>query len=263
VAEQMRMRAGSRRPSVPQSQESTQARRESIPIPIGVRTRPSPAGSPKPSSPSSQHSPNPRPSPAPFSQPRTPPQPSHISEQHQSAISIEPTQAAHAAASSIQRVWRTHRALARLADVRQRFLETSASFVAPDTLDYTLRDMRATKDGREEVAEVHTACVPLADFKVEGLGTSEESSGEGTEDEEVEKTPPLAYTKHTFPVHALGEQYMRLLNELDAVPSWGDRAVRARRRALAREIEREAARVEAWWRAVWRRGREGAAVRSA
>ena len=41
------------------------------------------------------------------------------------------------------------------------------------------------------------------------------------------------------------------LSALDAVPSAGDRTVRAARRALARVVEREAGRVEAWWRAVW------------
>ncbi|KAI0063357.1 hypothetical protein BV25DRAFT_1824444 [Artomyces pyxidatus] len=62
----------------------------------------------------------------------------------------------------------------------------------------------------------------------------------------------LAYTAPNKPLHAYTEALIRLLNELDAVQSWGDRAVREERRDLARLVEGEAARVERWWKGVWK-----------
>lgn len=146
------------------------------------------------------------------------------------------SQNVHAAAVHIQRAWRRHTSLRKLYDLSTRFQTLAASFVPPATLDYTLADARTSEDGTEHLTAIPTEGVPYPP----SISSSDSP------------TPRLAYTTHTRPVHAQNEAYVRLLNALDAVPSWGDRAVRDARRRLAHNIESEAASLESWWRAVWR-----------
>ncbi|KAI0027981.1 hypothetical protein K488DRAFT_90239 [Vararia minispora EC-137] len=261
-----------------ETNEGKGAQREEPSIPVHVRT-PSPSSTHCPNA--KPPSPAPFPSPHPSSIPRTPsptssspqfpsqshqsaesrPAPSQQPTQLEAAISIVPTRAAHTAASTIQRGWRKHHALTRLADIRTRFAELGKSFEPPEVLEYTLKDMRAIEGGREEIASIRAECVPYVAFARKPRNSDEESEGEGEVEGDQEKVPQLAYTKATFAVHSLSEQYMRLLNDLDAVSSWGDREVRYRRRALAREIEEEAGRLEEWWKEVWRAGGKEAEAR--
>lgn len=53
------------------------------------------------------------------------------------------------------------------------------------------------------------------------------------------------------PIHAISEELFSALGKLDAVPSWGDSAVREARKSLAGAVEGEAARLEAWIIVVW------------
>ena len=144
-------------------------------------------------------------------------------------------------------------------------------------MEYTLKDARNSEDGLEEVAEVETSLLPYATFvRPETPAEPEEEVKENVDAEmkeegweDVDKTdaepasqpqsdskpvPPLAYTSSTRPLLAQNEALLRLLNALDAVPSWGDSAVRDARKQLAKDVEGEAARLDAWWRAVWREG---------
>ncbi|KZV72352.1 hypothetical protein PENSPDRAFT_360985 [Peniophora sp. CONT] len=63
--------------------------------------------------------------------------------------------------------------------------------------------------------------------------------------------PALAFTGDLKPVHAISEDFVRVLDKLDAVPSRGDSAVREARKSEAGAVEGEAARLEAWLKVVW------------
>ncbi|KAI0314947.1 hypothetical protein OF83DRAFT_1085303 [Amylostereum chailletii] len=136
-----------------------------------------------------------------------------------------------------------------LENLEARFEALKSSFIPPSILDYTLR-----ADVQEHVMSVSTSKISLS-----SVADGETVLTPASDVPEGEKAPSLAYTSHTTPVHAHTEALLRLLNDLDAVPSWGDRIVRTARRDLARRVEGEAARVEEWVRAVWRARQSGAA----
>ena len=66
-------------------------------------------------------------------------------------------------------------------------------------------------------------------------------------------TARLAYTKHNYPLHAYMEKLNVFLMKLDVVESHGSQQVRERRKEVARSIEKEAERIEALVRDIWRR----------
>ena len=70
---------------------------------------------------------------------------------------------------------------------------------------------------------------------------------------DTSRTARLAYTKHNYPVHAYMEKLNVLLTKLDVVESHGSQKVRERRKEVARSIEKEAERIEALVRDIWRR----------
>ncbi|VDB87238.1 unnamed protein product [Peniophora sp. CBMAI 1063] len=234
-------------------------------IPIRVHS-----SAPKSPSPKSAPAPTQR-HPSPARQPTPPPAP---------IPQIEPTQAAHTAAALIQKTWRRHAALRQLQSLRAKFEDLTEKFAAPSVLEYTLKDARGSEDGLEEVAEVETNSLPYKGWVRPEMAVDEakeedaEMNEEGAESQPVDSTssepqpqldtstvPPLAYTSSTRPILAQNEALLRLLNALDAVPSWGDSAVREARKHLAKDVEGEAARLEAWWRAVWRENGKGAKVK--
>ncbi|KZV72353.1 hypothetical protein PENSPDRAFT_360996 [Peniophora sp. CONT] len=63
--------------------------------------------------------------------------------------------------------------------------------------------------------------------------------------------PPLAFSAPNKPVHVYSESPVPMLGALDAVESWGDVRVRDARKALARDVEGEAGKVERWWKEAW------------
>jgi hypothetical protein len=70
---------------------------------------------------------------------------------------------------------------------------------------------------------------------------------------QVSRSAQLAYTKQNYSLHAYMEMLYVLLMKLDGVESHGSQKVRDRRKEVTRNIEREAERVEALVRDVWRR----------
>ncbi|VDB87236.1 unnamed protein product [Peniophora sp. CBMAI 1063] len=240
--------------AAPRRKSPSPARGTSIPIRVHTsapKASPTPAPAPARRHPSPQpHQPTPAPAPVP---------------------QIEPTQAAHTAASLIQRTYRRHAALRQLQSLRSKFEELTGKFDAPGVLEYTVKDARGSEDGLEEVAEVGVGELkfkgwvrPQTPVVDEGKEEDAEMKEGGAESQPVDSTsepqpqldtstvPPLAYTPSTRLILAQNEALLRLLNALDAVPSWGDSTVREARKHLAKDVEGEAAKLEAWWRAVWR-----------
>jgi hypothetical protein len=113
------------------------------------------------------------------------------------------------------------------------------AFVPPPALDFLV--------GGQPVS-VRTAGVPLPPR----VPHASDAAGDEDAGAPAVPVPRLAFTPPSTPAHAHDEALARILDRLDAVPSGGDRRVRARRRALARVAEAEAARAERWRADVWR-----------
>lgn len=78
-------------------------------------------------------------------------------------------------------------------------------------------------------------------------------TGTGQEEEAYATKPKakLAYTSTNWALHQYTDALDKLLLALDAVESWGDAGVRQRRREEVKMVEREAARVDWYWREAW------------
>lgn len=62
----------------------------------------------------------------------------------------------------------------------------------------------------------------------------------------------LAYTSNNFALNGYLDEMLKLLTKLDGVESWGEKAVRERRRNVVKEIEKEMSRVDGYWKRAWR-----------
>jgi hypothetical protein len=82
--------------------------------------------------------------------------------------------------------------------------------------------------------------------------TSQSPAQENQEEDTSLSLPQLAYTSAALPLRTHDEVLQRMLVQLDAVESMGDRRIRERRRALVRQVEGEAERWEKWRETVWR-----------
>lgn len=63
--------------------------------------------------------------------------------------------------------------------------------------------------------------------------------------------PKLAFNSTNYGLHAYMDSLDKLLVKLDGVESWGDRDIRARRRAVVKRIEQEQARLDRFWKDSW------------
>ncbi|GJE92889.1 hypothetical protein PsYK624_090470 [Phanerochaete sordida] len=214
-------RSQSKAPATPATRTERASSRPPRPEPQAQSHR-IPISSPKPSPKSTPAQPQPQ------QKPQTPPPRQYSPEE------VE-------AAEKIQTFWRArhqrHASLAAIAALGSEFAQLKSNFALPPALDYTLNGEHFS--------------VPTS-----GCDTSPDSAVERTSGD-----ASLAFTPANAPLHAYEEALNRLLTRLDGVQSGGDRTVRNRRRALAREVEREAQRVERVKVAVWRafvEKREGA-----
>jgi hypothetical protein len=159
--------------------------------------------------------------PAPTTPPPVPAKPTYTAEHATAASKIQDAYRAHAA--------RRH-ALSELSNISNSFSSLQAGFHPPEHLDYIVEG--ATVD-------VPTTSVPLS------------TASEGSRNDETSSRPKLAYTSKNAPLHAYEDALGKLLSKIDAVESGGDADVRAARKALARAVEADAERVEAWRSRVW------------
>ncbi|KAJ6463434.1 hypothetical protein C8R45DRAFT_940389 [Mycena sanguinolenta] len=174
-------------------------------------------------------------SPSPSPVPRSPSQPASTISASTAATSIpervEPTpEQRESAALTLQSHFRAHRAHRAISALSSQFDALRAGFLPPAVIDYQ------TPAGVVSVPVPPSTTTPSAD-------------------PENENGPPakLAYTPTNVPLHTYAELLARLLVSLDAVESRGNTAVRERRRAVVRRVESEAARLECFWRGVWRK----------
>jgi len=182
--------------------------------PHGINTEGTPLSSPP-------HKANPIPEP----KSQTPPKPLYT-EKHETAASV------------IQGKFRIHRSLHTISDIASEFQTLKTAFVYPSVIDFK-------EPGSEEGhISVSTARIPSEFDNVE----------EEWEEAEMEVDGPqlkLAYTTVNYPVHSYVDAMERLLMKLDGVESWGDKGVRERRRSVVREIGKETAKLERFWKQAW------------
>jgi len=63
--------------------------------------------------------------------------------------------------------------------------------------------------------------------------------------------PKLAFNSTNYVLHSYLDSLDKLLVRLDGIESWGDQDVRARRRAVVKEIEEEQARLDKMLKDSW------------
>lgn len=139
------------------------------------------------------------------------------------------------AATKIQTLYRTHRALSRISSLQSKFESLKKDFILPSSIDYS------TTDGA------------IITLKSDSTSPSSDSD-EGTESYQGAK---LAFTHTNIPIRAYDEELNRILTKLDGVESWGIKKVREKRKAVVRAVEEAAGRLEVAWREVWRMYVEG------
>lgn len=162
------------------------------------------------------------------------------------------------AASTIQSAYRKHLALRRIRKLHEEFHQARKQFEYPRIIEFQVPRSAAGTGGSGSSSSniVSVAVDPprkptetdqLHDANVEDVPhVSPGMTGAAA-------TAKLAYTSHNYPLHAYQESLQRLLTALDGIDSQGERNIREKRRRVIREVEKEAAVVEMWWRAAWAR----------
>ena len=208
-----------------------------MPMPIHVRQR---SSSPRQSQPSSPTSKSPEILPTSSEdctleqQPRTSsrspsPEPSHKA---QSAHSI---QEQNTAAARIQKQFRIHSSLRTLSEIESSFQSVKNGFVFPTKIDFQTAES-------EEAVTILASRAP-SDFDKEP---------EEDDAMEVDRTDgKLAFTSTNFALNSYVDALDKILMKLDGVESWGNKVIRTRRRGIVKAVEREASKLERYWRQAW------------
>ncbi|KAJ3505735.1 hypothetical protein NLJ89_g7261 [Agrocybe chaxingu] len=147
------------------------------------------------------------------------------------------------AASRIQRQFRIHQSYRTLHALSSQFEELRRNFVYPSSIDFQ-------KPGEENAhITVAVAHVP-ADFEVPEDDTTDAEAPMDV-DSNSSSQAKLAFTSTNYPIHQYVDQMDRILMNLDSVESWGEKGVRAGRKKVVKEIEKESAKLERYWKQAW------------
>ncbi|CAK5271066.1 unnamed protein product [Mycena citricolor] len=138
------------------------------------------------------------------------------------------------AASTIQRAFRVYRALRTISDFEMRFEAIRREFCPPTTLEYIVDGQVVSVPVPQVLSAIRSDAVPSDDVE-----------------QEAARTPKLAYTAPSRPIHGHLDALSKLLIALDGVESFGDKHVRERRKSVVGRVEQEARAVEIWVRDVW------------
>ncbi|KAH6904486.1 hypothetical protein BKA70DRAFT_1296927 [Coprinopsis sp. MPI-PUGE-AT-0042] len=141
------------------------------------------------------------------------------------------------AASKIQNQYRIHRSFQTISNLESQFNDARNGFTFPLTIDFQ-------QPGSGNDAQDH---IPVPVSREPDASTDDESM-----DLDGQVDGKLAYTSNNFSLNAYLDGMLKLLTKLDGVESWGEKAVRERRRSVVKEIEKEMSRVDRFWKGVWR-----------
>lgn len=163
------------------------------------------------------------------------PQPESTSQTPKPRPSVEEQEKA---ARRIQQQYRTHSAERTLDQVAADFEKLKNSFVYPRTIDFQKPGMPG-----EQVSV--PANRPPSEFD------REPEEGEGVPMNVDGKEGKLGYTSTNYPLHSYVDALDKLLMRLDRVESSGNKGIRAKRRAIVKDIEKEASKLERYWKQAW------------
>jgi len=147
---------------------------------------------------------------------------------------IQSTEELEKAASIIQRHYRIHAASRALDKIASQFQELKNKFVYPSSIDFQ-------KPGEGEETISVPATRPPSDFDNENEEPMEVDGPQGK----------LAYTSKNYALHQYVDAMDKLLMKLDGVESWGDKGLRLKRRRFVKDIEKEASKLERYWKQAW------------
>ncbi|KAK7441841.1 hypothetical protein VKT23_016502 [Stygiomarasmius scandens] len=154
-----------------------------------------------------------------------------------------PPERLNEAATVIQNAFRIHRAFKTIQSLQEKFEQLKKSFVPPPKLDYQIGD------DHERVVAVPSA---LDSISPSEIYASLQAQGVDLDAIRRVSEPRLGYTHNNAPLHAYTEALNRLLTSLDGVESFGEKKVREKRKAVVRNVEQEAGRIERLWKTLWR-----------
>ncbi|KAF9526012.1 hypothetical protein CPB83DRAFT_858505 [Crepidotus variabilis] len=143
------------------------------------------------------------------------------------------------AASKIQQQYRIHHSYKALDALASQFQTLKSEFVYPRIIDF---QQPSSEEGH---ISVH-ANRPPSEFDYVPEVETEETPMDVDGGE-----PKLAYTSVNYPLHTYTDAMDKLLMKLDGVESWGEKAVREKRRSIVRDINKESARLDRYWKQAW------------
>ncbi|PFH47062.1 hypothetical protein AMATHDRAFT_7109 [Amanita thiersii Skay4041] len=182
-----------------------------------------------------------------------PPRTSTPLSQPNKPSTLEFTNVHHDAASKIQHKYRQYRSLsvisevaARLDAVRERFsYPMSIDFINPSSYPSLTSDNVVTVN--TSLCASKTEDTDAMENRVPEYDTTIEAS-----DANQLAVPRLAFTSRNYALNAYMEELNVLLTKLDGIESYGSAKIRQRRKQVVRCIEKEAVKIEKYWRGAWR-----------
>lgn len=163
------------------------------------------------------------------STPRTPP------ARSPSPISRHSLEEQNEAASRIQKQYRIHASLRSIDNLASQFETLKKNFAYPRTIDFQ-------KPGSEGGHISVGAYRPPSDFDNEDdVQPMDVDSPEGK----------LDYTSTNYALNSYMDSMDKLLMKLDGVESWGQNEIRLKRRSIVKSIEKEASKIDRYWKQTW------------
>jgi hypothetical protein len=163
------------------------------------------------------------------------PQPESTSQTPKPRPSVEEQEKA---ARRIQQQYRTHVAKRTLDQVASDFEKLKNSFVYPRSIDF----QRPGAPGEHVNVPANRPPSEFDKAPEEGEGVPMTIDGQEGK---------LGYSSRNYPLHSYMDALDKLLMRLDRVESLGNKDIRAKRRAIVNEIEKEASKLERYWKQAW------------
>jgi len=175
--------------------------------------------------------------------PSSPPKPSsteqevkmEVVEKDAQPTSVHTLEEMNEAAARIQRQYRMYRSSGALNDIATEFEKLKKEFVYPCVIDFQ-------KPGGQGGHITVPARRPPSDF--DGIRDEAPMEVDGCEGK-------LGYTSTNYALNAYSDALDKLLMKLDGVESCGDERIRMKRRGIVKDIEKEVARFEWYWKQAW------------
>ncbi|KAJ3551911.1 hypothetical protein NP233_g12992 [Leucocoprinus birnbaumii] len=142
------------------------------------------------------------------------------------------------AASVLQRHFRIHQSIRTIKSLSAEFDTLRREFTYPSILSF------------QDSSSSSTDVINIPAVSPSSVTRSNQNENEDDTDPNV-KIPKLAFNSTNYSLLAYNDALDKLLVKLDGVESWGEADVRKRRRKVVKQIEKEQAFVDRFWRTSW------------